>query len=71
MSLLIRLDPARPLRRGLVRFRYTLHGTEALTDNYLKLRLRGQHGSNRWVRAMITQVADGVLLGRPQDAELF
>jgi threonylcarbamoyladenosine tRNA methylthiotransferase MtaB len=37
--------------------------TEALTDNYLKLRLRGRHESNRWQRAQIEDVVDGVLVG--------
>lgn len=30
--------------------------TEALTDNYLKLRLRGQHPSNRWVDSIVNLV---------------
>ena len=37
--------------------------TEALTDNYLKLRLRGRHDSNRWLRAQIEDVVDGALVG--------
>jgi threonylcarbamoyladenosine tRNA methylthiotransferase MtaB len=37
--------------------------TEALTDNYLKLRLRGQHDANRWIRAHVLSVADGALVG--------
>ena len=37
--------------------------TEALTDNYLKLRLRGRHGANRWLRARIDDVANGALVG--------
>jgi threonylcarbamoyladenosine tRNA methylthiotransferase MtaB len=37
--------------------------TEALTDNYLKLRLRGRHPSNRWQRAHVEDVIDGVLAG--------
>jgi threonylcarbamoyladenosine tRNA methylthiotransferase MtaB len=37
--------------------------TEALTDNYLKLRLRGSHDANRWTRTSITCVADGALVG--------
>ncbi len=41
------------------------HGefTEALTDNYLKLRLRGRHEPNRWQRARIEDVVGGVLVG--------
>jgi threonylcarbamoyladenosine tRNA methylthiotransferase MtaB len=38
--------------------------TEALTDNYLKLRLEGCHESNRWLRAQVHDVIDGVLVGR-------
>jgi threonylcarbamoyladenosine tRNA methylthiotransferase MtaB len=37
--------------------------TEALTDNYLKLRLRGQHEANRWLAAQVEGVADGALVG--------
>jgi threonylcarbamoyladenosine tRNA methylthiotransferase MtaB len=40
--------------------------TEALTDNYLKLRLCGRHDANRWTRASIENVVDGVLVGEPQ-----
>jgi threonylcarbamoyladenosine tRNA methylthiotransferase MtaB len=36
---------------------------EALTDNYLKLRLRGRHGANQWMRARIEDVTDGALVG--------
>ena len=38
--------------------------TEALTDNYLKLRLQGRHEPNQWLRARIDDVVDGVLLGQ-------
>jgi threonylcarbamoyladenosine tRNA methylthiotransferase MtaB len=37
--------------------------TEALTDNYLKLHLRGHHPPNRWHRARIEDVVDGSLMG--------
>ena len=37
--------------------------TEALTDNYLKLHLRGRHDQNRWLRARVEDVADGALVG--------
>jgi threonylcarbamoyladenosine tRNA methylthiotransferase MtaB len=37
--------------------------TEALTDNYLKLRLCGQHAANRWILASIADVVDGALVG--------
>jgi threonylcarbamoyladenosine tRNA methylthiotransferase MtaB len=36
---------------------------EALTDNYLKLRLRGEHEPNRWLKAEIEDVQDGMLMG--------
>ena len=38
--------------------------TEALTDNYLKLRLRGLHEANQWLRARFEDVVDGMLVGR-------
>ena len=37
--------------------------TEALTDNYLKLRLRGQHEQNQWLTARIDDVRNGELIG--------
>jgi threonylcarbamoyladenosine tRNA methylthiotransferase MtaB len=37
--------------------------TEALTDNYLKLRLRGPHSPNQWIAAQVEQVVGGALLG--------
>jgi threonylcarbamoyladenosine tRNA methylthiotransferase MtaB len=37
--------------------------TEALTDNYLKLRLRARHDPNRWIRTRVEDVLDGVLVG--------
>jgi threonylcarbamoyladenosine tRNA methylthiotransferase MtaB len=36
--------------------------TEALTDNYLKLRLRGRHEANRWQTATIRNVVNGSLI---------
>jgi MiaB/RimO family radical SAM methylthiotransferase len=36
--------------------------TEALTDNYLKLHLKGRHEPNRWLRAHIEKVEDGALV---------
>jgi threonylcarbamoyladenosine tRNA methylthiotransferase MtaB len=42
--------------------------TEALTDNYLKLWLRGRHESNRWIAAEVGQVQDGALLGTARSA---
>jgi threonylcarbamoyladenosine tRNA methylthiotransferase MtaB len=37
--------------------------TEALTDNYLKLRLHGRHVPNRWITAQVEGVRDGSLIG--------
>jgi len=37
--------------------------TEALTDNYQKLYLKGRHAPNRWITAHIEQLEDGALLG--------
>ena len=37
--------------------------TEALTDNYLKLRLEGRHEANRWQTATVQKVATGSLVG--------
>ena len=37
--------------------------TEALTDNYLKLRLKGRHAPNRWLRVHIESVGEGSLAG--------
>jgi threonylcarbamoyladenosine tRNA methylthiotransferase MtaB len=37
--------------------------TESLTDNYLKLRLRGQHEANRWMTARVESVESGAMVG--------
>jgi len=37
--------------------------TEALTDNYLKLRLKGRHEPNRWQMVNVQAVVDGSLSG--------
>jgi threonylcarbamoyladenosine tRNA methylthiotransferase MtaB len=37
--------------------------TEALTDNYLKMRLGGRHGANQWVDAQVQQVSGEELVG--------
>ena len=39
--------------------------TEALTENYLKLRLRGTHEPNRWQMAIVERVTAGSLVGSP------
>jgi threonylcarbamoyladenosine tRNA methylthiotransferase MtaB len=41
--------------------------TEALTDNYLKLRLRGRHEPNLWFEAEIEDLEDGKLIGVARD----
>ena len=38
--------------------------TEALTDNFLKLRVPGRHEANHWIRAQAEQVRDGMLVCR-------
>ena len=38
--------------------------TEALTDNYLKLRLHGRHEANRWRTVTVQSVVSGSLTGR-------
>jgi len=40
--------------------------TEALTDNYLKFRLRGRHEANRWQTVTVQKVECGFLLGLPE-----
>lgn len=37
--------------------------TNALTDNFLELRLQGQHPPNRWVHARIEASSEGTLVG--------
>jgi len=37
--------------------------TEALTDNYLKMRLRGKHTPNRWLNVRVEDVQNGELIG--------
>jgi threonylcarbamoyladenosine tRNA methylthiotransferase MtaB len=39
------------------------HSTEALTDNYLKMRLAGSHGANQWIRSRVGNVAGDALCG--------
>ncbi|SPF49508.1 MiaB-like tRNA modifying enzyme [Candidatus Sulfotelmatobacter kueseliae] len=43
--------------------------TEALTDNYLKLHLKGRHQPNRWLRAQVEDVIDGALEGAAKHAD--
>lgn len=35
--------------------------TEALTENYLKMRIEGRHKSNQWIHARIGEVQNGIL----------
>ena len=37
--------------------------TEALTDNYLKLRIRGKHPANHRIEAIVNEVGGGALAG--------
>jgi len=37
--------------------------TEALTDNYLKLRIRGKLSANHWIQAIVHEVGGGALVG--------
>lgn len=37
--------------------------TEALTDNYLQIKLKGRHNSNQWLNARIESVDDNRLIG--------
>ncbi|HEX6503979.1 MAG TPA: MiaB/RimO family radical SAM methylthiotransferase [Terriglobales bacterium] len=39
--------------------------TEALTDNYLKLRLAGTWQANQWISTRVQSVVDGQLIGDP------
>jgi threonylcarbamoyladenosine tRNA methylthiotransferase MtaB len=43
--------------------------TEALTDNYLKLRLKGRQEPNRWLMAKIEDVRNGMLSAVPSPIE--
>ena len=45
--------------------RESAHCTEALTDNYLKLHLQGEHVPNLWVRAQIRQIENQTLIADP------
>jgi len=42
--------------------------TEALTDNYLKLHLKGCHEPNRWLRCRVERVDDGTLVASQESA---
>jgi hypothetical protein len=36
--------------------------TEALTDNYLKLRIEGRHEANQWLKAQVQWAEAGALV---------
>jgi threonylcarbamoyladenosine tRNA methylthiotransferase MtaB len=42
--------------------------TEALSENYLKTKLRGRHQANRWSLVNIVAVDDDELIASPKDA---
>ncbi len=42
--------------------------TEALTDNYLKLRLEGKHEPNQWLKAQVERVEAGALIAVKEPA---
>ena len=41
--------------------------TDALTENYLKLRVYGKRGANRWINVLVEGAADGALVGTPHE----
>ena len=43
--------------------------TEALTDNYLKIKIPGRHDANRWLTLLIDDVGGEMLLGTPVTQE--
>jgi threonylcarbamoyladenosine tRNA methylthiotransferase MtaB len=42
--------------------------TEALTDNYLKMRIPGHHEANRWMDAKVEGMDGEMLVGRPMES---
>ena len=44
--------------------------TEALTDNYQKLFLKGRHEANRWVPVQIEEVGNGALVGNSTETAM-
>ena len=39
--------------------------TEAMTDNYLKMRIFGPHAPNRWIDLKVEGVSGEMILGKP------
>jgi threonylcarbamoyladenosine tRNA methylthiotransferase MtaB len=70
-AITLQSSPALSSRAGLVDLPANQSGavegpvvfTEALTDNYLKLRLAGQHEANRWIQARVEDVVCGAIIG--------
>jgi threonylcarbamoyladenosine tRNA methylthiotransferase MtaB len=56
--------PLEAITLNLVHNRLGGEFTEALTDNYQKLFLKGRHEPNRWITAEIEEVAEGALVGK-------
>jgi tRNA A37 methylthiotransferase MiaB len=40
--------------------------TEALTENYLKMRMSGRHEANRWMNVKVEEVSGEMLVGCSQ-----
>ncbi|MGH9572320.1 MAG: tRNA (N(6)-L-threonylcarbamoyladenosine(37)-C(2))-methylthiotransferase MtaB [Candidatus Acidiferrales bacterium] len=51
--------------RALTLARYTDAWTEAITPNYLKVRISGQHARNRWHEVRLTPDAQEIVSSRP------
>jgi threonylcarbamoyladenosine tRNA methylthiotransferase MtaB len=63
--------PLQAITLDVTRHHFGGEFTEALTDNYQKLYLRGRHEPNRWLTAQIEDVEDGALRGNSnQDSPL-
>jgi threonylcarbamoyladenosine tRNA methylthiotransferase MtaB len=45
--------------------------TEGLTDNYLKVRIAEKLAPNQWITATITNVSEGALVGRIENAGIY
>ena len=43
------------------------HWTEALSDNYIKVRVAGRPGSNRWIKTQVTEIGDEGLVAVAKD----
>jgi threonylcarbamoyladenosine tRNA methylthiotransferase MtaB len=45
--------------------------TEALTDNYLKMRIRGKQEANQWLAAQVSGIQDGTLVAVVKESSRF